>query len=84
MYSVGALAPAAEIEGAIEICIDQVTRELLPKGEARIAGHVRVTYAAPDARSYTHLADFPYERSTQNPVPHIDPVGPSWCRLSSC
>jgi len=60
------LAPAAEIEGAIEIGIDQVTRDLLPKGEARIGGHVQITYAAPDGRSFSYRADFPYERSSQN------------------
>ena len=40
--------------------------ELLPKGEAVVAGHVMVSYSAPEGRAFTHRADFPYGRITQN------------------
>jgi hypothetical protein len=60
------IAPGAEVSGFLLVSIDRTTRELLPKGEAPMAGHVRVDYSAPDGRSFTHSADFPYNRTTQN------------------
>jgi hypothetical protein len=60
------IPPGAEVGGFLVIRMDRTTRELLPKGEAGMAGHVEVNYAAPDGRSFTHSADFTYDRTTQD------------------
>jgi hypothetical protein len=60
------LLPEAEVDGFVQISVDRTARELLPKGEAGIAGHVMVSYAAPGGRAFTHRADFPYDRTTDN------------------